>query len=422
MDWARHDHNIYDKIVHWFDIIGRELSDPAITPDNVYNMDETGVLLSVQGSLKVLVSDQDPRNYRGAGVKRELVTAIECISADGRFLDPLIIWPASTHRSPWTTHETPGWHYACSKTGYTNTEISLYWIQHVFDPQTEARANHKPRILINDGFGTHESPELMKYCMEQNIVLIRIGSHTSHKTQPLDVAVFGPLKTAYRELVGLRNRGGVHNIGKQYFTLLYDQARQVAFTRRNIKSGWSKTGLFPFNPARVLDSIRRPQVEEIISQTANTTADLPSSNDMLPTPVTYESLTFLRTKIEHSTALDSPDSHRIQKLANAAEKAFADRAILLDENKKLFDHNNEKTTRQSVRSTMVGKARVMSYEAIVEAEQKQAAKAAIAGAKRGRGKLQNSTAGKRSSAEEMELGKREIEALGLGEYCSVFQI
>jgi hypothetical protein len=124
---------------------------------------------------------------------------------------------------------------------------------------------------------------------------------------------------------------------------------------------------------------------------------------MLPTPVTYKSLTFLRTKIEQNTALDSPDSYGIQKLANAAENAFTDRAILLDENKTLFDYNNEKTRRQLVRSTMVGKAQIMSNEAIVEAEQKQAAKAAITGAKQGKGRLQNSTASKRSRAGEMEL-------------------
>jgi hypothetical protein len=70
---------------------------------------------------------------------------------------------------------------------------------------------------------------------------------------------------------------------------------------------------------------------------------------------------------------------------------------------------------------MVGKARIMSYEAIVEAEQKQAARAAIAGAKRGRGRLQNSTAGKRSSAEEMEFGKREIKAFGLGNIVLSFR-
>lgn len=34
----------------------------------------------------------------------------------------------------------------------------------------------------------------------------------------------------------------------------------------------------------------------------------------------------------------------IQKLANAAENAFADQAILLDENLPLFGQNNEKNT------------------------------------------------------------------------------
>jgi len=49
------------------------------------------------GSVKVLVGKDDLRDYRGAGVKRTMVTAIECISADGRSLLPLIIWPALTH-------------------------------------------------------------------------------------------------------------------------------------------------------------------------------------------------------------------------------------------------------------------------------------------------------------------------------------
>ena len=41
-------------------------------------------------------------------------------------------------------------------------------------------------------------------------------------------------------------------IGKQHFTVLYDRARRKAMTSRNIISGWSKTGLRPFNPERVL--------------------------------------------------------------------------------------------------------------------------------------------------------------------------
>jgi hypothetical protein len=50
-------------------------------------------------SIKVLVSKDDLRDYRGAGVKRTTVTTIKCISADGRSLLPMIIWLATTYQS-----------------------------------------------------------------------------------------------------------------------------------------------------------------------------------------------------------------------------------------------------------------------------------------------------------------------------------
>lgn len=105
LDWNRHEKNIYEKVEHWFGEIEKVLKDPAILPENVYNMDETGVMLSMLGSVKVLVGRDDTRDYRGARVKRTMVTAIECISADGRYLDPLVIWLATTHMDdvphPW---------------------------------------------------------------------------------------------------------------------------------------------------------------------------------------------------------------------------------------------------------------------------------------------------------------------------------
>jgi hypothetical protein len=47
-------------------------------------MDETGILLSVLNSLKVLVGRHELKTHRGAGVKRTLITAIECSFADGQ--------------------------------------------------------------------------------------------------------------------------------------------------------------------------------------------------------------------------------------------------------------------------------------------------------------------------------------------------
>jgi hypothetical protein len=67
------------------------LQRPEILAENFYNMDKTGVMLSMLGSVKVLVGKDDKRKYRGARVKRITVTAIECISGDGRHLNPMII-------------------------------------------------------------------------------------------------------------------------------------------------------------------------------------------------------------------------------------------------------------------------------------------------------------------------------------------
>jgi hypothetical protein len=73
----------------------------------------------------------------------------------------MVIWPASTHRANWTTFSTSGWHYAFSESGYADSIISLDWLTKVLDPQTSALAGGKKhRVLLCDGFGTHESLEL----------------------------------------------------------------------------------------------------------------------------------------------------------------------------------------------------------------------------------------------------------------------
>jgi hypothetical protein len=151
-------------------------------------MDETGFMLSMLGSVKVLVGKDDLRDYKGTGVKRTMITAIECISASSRLLLPLIVWPASTHRSNWTTYPTPGWHCGHSENGYNDCKISLEWLTRVFDPQTKGLANQKPRVLICDGFGIHETLEILEYCFGNNIILCRLPSHTVRKVVISDIS------------------------------------------------------------------------------------------------------------------------------------------------------------------------------------------------------------------------------------------
>ena len=272
-------------MIRWFEVMEKVLKDPAILAENIYNMDETGVMLSMPGSVKVLVGKDDTRDYRGARVKRTTVTAIECISANGRYLKPIIIWPATTHRSNWTTFPTPGWQYACNESGYTDSKISLEWLKRIFDPQTKERANQKLRVLICDGFGTHETLEILEYCFENNIILCRLPSHTSHKLQPCDVAVFAPLKDVYRSQVDRLERGGVNTIGKD-FTALYSRARERAFTSRNIKAGFAACGLVPFNSEQVFRDMPKPLAVPAIPKVDEVMVGPCPQNKVPQTPVT----------------------------------------------------------------------------------------------------------------------------------------
>jgi hypothetical protein len=128
-------------------------------------------------------------------------------------------------------------------------------------------------------------------------------------------------------------------IGKQYFTLLYDRARSKAFSSRNIISGWSKTGLRLFNPDRVLKEIYKLERHNLPASVESVQlSNLPEVQ--LQTPTTSDNLISFRREIEDSIehgVLDSPCKIRIQKVANAAENAFADCAILLDKNLLLFE-------------------------------------------------------------------------------------
>jgi hypothetical protein len=52
------------EVFSQFTVIGRELHDPAILAENVYNTDETGILLSLQTSRKYVVHKDDLRNVQ----------------------------------------------------------------------------------------------------------------------------------------------------------------------------------------------------------------------------------------------------------------------------------------------------------------------------------------------------------------------
>jgi hypothetical protein len=192
--------------------------------------------------------------------------------------------------------------------------------------------------------------------------------------------VFGPLKAAYRDQVERLERGYIGAIGKEHFTYLYSPARNQALTSRNIRAGWVKAGLFPFNPDKVLSDIPKPLADLIAPKTTEVKVGS-CTQDQVPqtpaTPVSAEALTSLLNMIKQVPDNETNQQHKErlqQKLTNATQLSFAERALLQEHNRFLARINNEAKVRRSTKSDVLGMAKVMSYEDLEKAKAERAVK------------------------------------------------
>ena len=139
------------------------------------------------------------------------------------------------------------------------------------------------------------------------------------------------------------------------------------------------------------------------------------------TPVTSEAFAALRCMIECETRhLDRGHQHIMEKALNAGERAMAECGLLSEEKQALRQQNSEKKTRASARSTVVGTAKVMSYEDIVEARRRQEARASSGGRRKevsDTGRIEAVALARKS---EMQKAAQDIQESGLRNYCHVF--
>jgi hypothetical protein len=232
-------------------------------------MDEKGFLLGVFQKTRRVFSLKHFHSGKLLGAaqdgNREWITLIAAICMDGTFLPPSIIYQAVSGnlQNSWLTDYDPEEQtcfFASSATGWTNDELAYSWLTSIFDRNTRAKAGHgrQYRLLFIDGHGSHINMKFLTWC-EQNKVLVALyPPHSTHRLQPLDVSLFSPLANYYSQNLNswIFKAQGLSRLSKRDFFGLFWPAYQAAFTPTNIKSGWEKTGLQPFDPSRVIKQVK----------------------------------------------------------------------------------------------------------------------------------------------------------------------
>ncbi len=253
----------------------------GIQPHDIWNFDETGYRIGMARSDWVIAVDPTRTIYSKCPNNRELLSAIECINGVGGEIPPFLIVTGTNILAPWFLNDLdPNVAVTTSETGFNNDWISLQWIKH-FERYSRRGQQGSWRLLIMDGFGSHDTREFLGYCEEYKIIPFTFPSHTTHLLQPLDVCVFQPLKHYHSEAVNEAISTGDETFSKTEFLAAFNTFRAKAFKSTTIVSAWKKTGLIPYNPEIVLEVVRNT-----LPPPRETTPEAPEYTPLAETPRT----------------------------------------------------------------------------------------------------------------------------------------
>ncbi len=217
-------------------------------PHLLYNCDETGFGDKPRSREKVLCQTGRKHVYQQQQTTREHITVHCCVNAAGESIPPFIIYPGCLPSNAYRLDGPPNALYGIQEKGYMDSELFLKWLHHFIKYAPEER----PLVLIMDQHETHVSKDVIMFCRENTVEILCLPAHTTHILQPLDIAVFNPLKTAFSTMASRMGlvRGDIV-VGKRQFSALLKHVYPTAVTAKNIKAGFRKAGIFPLSRAAV---------------------------------------------------------------------------------------------------------------------------------------------------------------------------
>lgn len=91
----------------------------------------------------------------------------------------------------------PGSIGACNGSGCMQQNEFVMFMKHFIKYTNASPAN--PQLLLLDNHDFHLSIEAIDLANEYAVTMLTFPPHCSHRLQPLDVSIFGPLKACYRK-------------------------------------------------------------------------------------------------------------------------------------------------------------------------------------------------------------------------------
>jgi hypothetical protein len=166
---------------------------------------------------------------------------------NAQFNIPEVFGHPALRRSDWPRF------YAFSATGYSNKVLHAA-VMEKFGKIWRTAHPTMYCYLFGDQLAAHKTVTTVRNTLENNVMCWLLPANTSHFLQPLDDTVFANFKrilTSLVEKVRLKQDASPLQIKMSLYQCAY-AAERHAFTPRIIQRAFLNTGIFPFDPARIL--------------------------------------------------------------------------------------------------------------------------------------------------------------------------
>jgi hypothetical protein len=128
---------IQENIDQFFPILEPEMVNIKLSPNRIFNVDETGITIVQQKSSKVLgLKEKKQVASLSSAEGGALVTVVTCTSASGLFVPPLLVFPRKNMKSESLDGSPPGTIGTCHTFGWIQTVIYAVFQAFCFCCQT----------------------------------------------------------------------------------------------------------------------------------------------------------------------------------------------------------------------------------------------------------------------------------------------